>query len=538
MNSIQRHDPPLILIADDVVPTTIMLERVFEYEGYQVKSVYDGISALDTAKTDLPDLILLDINMPGMNGFDVLTKLRETKQTASIPTILITAMGEISDVVQGLNLGADDYLRKPFHPQEVLARAQTKMRARRLEESLQRRTQELEALLRVSEELSQHLEMSELMDFINFLVSDLLHTEVAIIYLVNEDTNPPSHRVEAHGIQLTDEEHAQIVEAMRLADGEYLWAENKNSLLPNFPYGIGVSLQFGGQVRGYMLVADVQPYDSNHVRLLKGIGRSAILALKNAELYALQAQYAHHLEDMVEERTAELKSAQHMLIQSEKLASVGRLSASVAHEIKNPLFPIRINLEDMLEDIDSGDAINPQDVRRTLDSVDRIQFIVDRLLGFTGNWQLNQSELELVDLGKVIEDIIGLNNKYFNQENVEIVQDLANVPPIKGHSFQLEQVFMNLALNAKDAMEHGGTLTFKTYQEGDNVIIEVKDTGHGITFEMQESIFEPFVSTKDDGNGLGLFISYNIVKEHKGSIDLVSEPGQGAQFILRFPAAS
>ena len=69
MNSTQRHDPPLILVADDVVPTTIMLERVFEYEGYQVKSVYDGISALNAAQTDIPDLILLDVNMPGMNGF-------------------------------------------------------------------------------------------------------------------------------------------------------------------------------------------------------------------------------------------------------------------------------------------------------------------------------------------------------------------------------------------------------------------------------------------------------------------------------------
>ena len=371
----------------------------------------------------------------------MLAKLREDKHTASIPTILITAMGEISDVVQGLNLGADDYLRKPFHPQEVLARAQTKMRARKLEESLQRRTQELEALLRVSEELSQHLEMSELMDFIIFLVSDLLHTKAATIYLMNEFGEPHNYRVEAHGIQLTEDQHQEIVNQMNGIDDHLIWSDEPG-LFPEFPYGTGITLQYGGLVRGFLVVGDDEPYDANHVRLLKGIGRSAILALKNAELYILQAQYAHHLEDMVNERTAELKSAQHMLIQSEKLASVGRLSASVAHEIKNPLFPIRINLEDMLEDLDESQPINPQDITRTLESVDRIQFIVDRLLGFTGNWQLNQTEVEQVDLNVIIENIVILNNKYFNQENVEIIQDLSDIAPIRGHRFQLEQVFM------------------------------------------------------------------------------------------------
>src|SRR5690606_36145395 len=139
-----------------------------------VKSVYDGINAIQAAQTLIPDLILLDVNMPGMNGFDVLKQLRESPSTASIPTILITAMGELSGVVQGLTLGADDYLRKPFNSQELLARAKSKMKARKLEESLQHRTRELEALLRVNEELSQHLEVDDLLDFILYLVMDMI----------------------------------------------------------------------------------------------------------------------------------------------------------------------------------------------------------------------------------------------------------------------------------------------------------------------------------------------------------------------------
>jgi OmpR family response regulator RpaB len=101
-----------------------------------------------------------------MNGLDVLRTLRESSITTNIPTILITARGEPSDIAHGLTLGADDYIPKPFHPRELLARVQSKMKARHLEEALHRRTQELEALLRAGEELNQHLEMYELLDLI------------------------------------------------------------------------------------------------------------------------------------------------------------------------------------------------------------------------------------------------------------------------------------------------------------------------------------------------------------------------------------
>src|SRR5687768_17565512 len=125
-----------------------MLQRIFEREGYQVRAVNDGLSALEAAQEIIPDLILLDIRMPGMNGFDVLRLLRESEITAGIPTILLTANArEPADVALGLNLGADDYMYKPFAPQELVARAQSKMKARQLEDALQRRTQELGALL-------------------------------------------------------------------------------------------------------------------------------------------------------------------------------------------------------------------------------------------------------------------------------------------------------------------------------------------------------------------------------------------------------
>src|SRR5829696_4421045 len=183
-----KHNPPLVLVADDEVNTTIMLQRIFEREGYQLEAVNDGISALAAAERLIPDLILLDIRMPGMNGFEVLRRLRENPVTTNIPTILVTANArEPADVALGLNLGADDYLYKPFAPQELVARAESKMKARQLEDALQRRSYELASLLQMSEDLIQHLERHELLQLVLNIVFDLLPGEFTAIYQLDDD---------------------------------------------------------------------------------------------------------------------------------------------------------------------------------------------------------------------------------------------------------------------------------------------------------------------------------------------------------------
>jgi signal transduction histidine kinase/CheY-like chemotaxis protein len=532
-----KHDPPLILVADDQEPTTIMLERVFEYEGYQVQSVHDGIAAIKAAQSILPDLILLDVNMPGLNGFEVLERLRSASNTASIPTILITARGDLSNVIQGLNLGADDYLRKPFHPQELLARAQSKMRARKLEEDLQRRTQSLEALLRASEELNQHLEVDDLLNIILYLVADLLPGEITAVMYFDEAGNITDSRVNGP-LQMEESQliNPVIVKRMLEENHSICWPESP-ALVSHYTSGISVPMQHGSVPRGLLMVLTNQlVYDQNHVRLLEGISRQAALALRKAELYDIQANYALHLEDMVAERTAELESTQQMLIRAEKLASAGRLAASVAHEINNPLQPIKINLECMLEDVaDSNSIIKADDINLALESVDRIQTTVSRLLGFTVNRQVDNAEFNNLDINQVIESIVNLNSKFFQQDGLLIEAVLAPLPQIHGSKYQLEHVFMNLALNAKDAMRKGDVLKFTTYTQFEKVIIEVQDTGAGIAPEIIDTIFEPFVSTKESGNGLGLFISYGIIQKHNGTVQVESNLKKGTQFTLAFP---
>ncbi|RMG89095.1 MAG: hypothetical protein D6712_02370 [Chloroflexi bacterium] len=259
------------------------------------------------------------------------------------------------------------------------------------------------------------------------------------------------------------------------------------------------------------------------------------MALRNAELYKIQANYAMHLEDMVAERTKELEAAQQLLIRSEKLASVGRLAASIAHEINNPLMPIQINLEHMLEDIEDGVPVSPSDIQETLSSVERIRKIVNQLLSFTRKPTMSEGEATLLDISEVIENIIGLNRKFFEKSGVQVVVDIPSLPRVYGSRYQLEQVFMNLALNAAAAMPDGGTLTFKAWQEEDEIVIETTDTGIGIPPDMIDRIFEPFISSKEDGTGLGLFISYGIIQNHQGSITVNSAVGKGTTFTIRLP---
>jgi signal transduction histidine kinase/DNA-binding response OmpR family regulator len=536
--SIQR-DHPLVLIADDEFSTTTMLEHLFQREGYIAKSAYDGVEALEDAQNLLPDLILLDINMPKINGLEVLKELRETPATTNIPTILITARGEPDDIVHGLDLGADDYLPKPFHPRELLARAQSKIKAHRLEEALQRRTQDLEALLRASQELNQHLEVEELMELILYLALDLLPGELAIIYRLDEQGEIVNWKIQQKvgtiGIENLD--HKNIISEFLQFNSDVLWPDDLPPLVADFDNGMVTSLKHGTDLHGVLLLCSHQPFDSSHYRLFNGIAIQATLALRNTELYRIQASYALHLEDMVAERTAALESTHQMLIQAEKLASVGRLAASIAHEINNPLLPISINLEHMLEDARENIAITPGDIEKTQESVERISRIVKQLLQFTGKQNIDESYVEHLNIIEIIEDVIDLNRKYFEHREVVVETFLQPVSPIFGSRDQLGQVFMNLALNAGAAIQEEGNLQIRTQQEGNQVVITFTDDGSGISPDLINNIFEPFVSTKDEGTGLGLFISYGIVENHQGTIEVQSVVDKGTTFTVRLPVS-
>jgi two-component system NtrC family sensor kinase len=247
-------------------------------------------------------------------------------------------------------------------------------------------------------------------------------------------------------------------------------------------------------------------------------------------------EWAETLEAKVEERTEELKSAQKQLIQTEKLASLGKMAAGVAHEINNPLTAVLTFSKLTLDELDEEDDQRREDLKTIVDETLRCRDIVRGLLDFSRE---TKSERKLEQVNNVIENTLSLVKSQAVFHNIKIVKELANnLPEISLDAGQIKQVFMNIFMNASEAMSGKGILTIKTFLENDRyVVATVKDTGCGIPEKDMGKLFDPFFTTKKtgEGTGLGLAVTYGIIKSHKGFIYVESEVGKGTEFIIKLP---
>jgi len=230
----------------------------------------------------------------------------------------------------------------------------------------------------------------------------------------------------------------------------------------------------------------------------------------------------------------ERKKLEYQIIQAEKLAAIGQLVAGMTHEINNPLFVISGRLGMVLEQEGLADNLR-KDLNIINAQADRIRKLVDGLLKFT---RQAPPKLETININDAIEAVLPFLSYHKSlTSKINIEKDLAiNLPAIKGDLNQLQEVFMNLFINAYQAMSEGGKLSIKTSKFMDRFAeIRISDTGRGIAPHNLKNIFMPFFSTKKDGTGLGLSICYNIIKRHNGSIDVESQVDKGTTFIIKLP---
>lgn len=247
-------------------------------------------------------------------------------------------------------------------------------------------------------------------------------------------------------------------------------------------------------------------------------------------------EWGKTLEKKVEERTRELINMQASLIQSEKLASLGKLAAGIAHEINNPLGGVLIYSHLILEDTPK-DSPHYDNLKKIVKETSRCKDIVKGLLEFA---RPKEPEMTLVDINDLVDKSLYIIEGQALFQNIKIVRQFSdNIPKSVADSSQLQQVFMNIILNAAEAMGESGTLTLKTSlnSKGKYIKIDFIDTGHGILEKDMKQLFEPFFTTKEvgKGTGLGLAISYSIIQKHDGTIDVKSKPGEGATFTVRLP---
>jgi two-component system NtrC family sensor kinase len=228
----------------------------------------------------------------------------------------------------------------------------------------------------------------------------------------------------------------------------------------------------------------------------------------------------------------ELEQAQSQLIRTEKLASLGQLAAGVAHEINNPLGTITIYAHILLKGMDKDDP-RREDVELIVNESNRAKEIVQGLLSFARETKLRPGPVNVNDL---LEDVLGLvvNQSLFH--NIKTRKSLfQGLPTIVADETQLKQVFLNIILNAAQAMEGNGKLSITTTPERKQIKVKIRDTGPGIPPEVVKNIFSPFFTTKEKGTGLGLAISYGIIERHNGKIDVETALGKGSAFIVSLP---
>jgi two-component system NtrC family sensor kinase len=234
----------------------------------------------------------------------------------------------------------------------------------------------------------------------------------------------------------------------------------------------------------------------------------------------------------------ELNRHEQQLIQSRKMAAIGNLTAGIAHELNNPLNNIGITAEALIEEFDSWSTEDKLKMLRTIETqVERASNTVANLLDFT---RRDESSFEAISINDVLTRTVKLMSNEINLNNTELDLQLSNnLPPVHGSAHNLQQVFLNLILNALQAMPDKGNLRIKSYAEDDSVRIDVSDTGIGIPRENLDKIFDPFYTTKEvgKGTGLGLSVSYGIIKKHHGRVSVTSETGQGTTFSVILPVA-
>ena len=387
-----------VLIAEDEPVSRRLLQSYLQKWGYEVTVAQDGDEAWQLFEAGDTPIVITDWMMPGLDGLELIRRIRGAPRTGYVVTILLTARAQKEDLVEGMEAGADDFLTKPFDRDELRVR------------------------LRAAERI---------------------------------------------------------------------------------------------------------------------IG----------------------LEQSLAEQNRMLRETQAALVQTEKLASLGRLAAGVAHEINNPIAYVTNNLAVLRRDTQAalaaldayrrGDGAEAARVEKeadlayfyqtfarmcdkTLEGLHRVRDIVRNLRDFA---RLDEAEFKEADLNAAVETTIEIVGFQARERGVRVDTAFEPLPPVLCHPGKVNQVFLNLLVNAIQASEPGGAVVIRTRAEAAGVVVEVRDDGCGIRPEHRSKLFEPFFTTKPvgQGTGLGLSVSFGIVRDHGGAIEVESEVGRGSTFRVRLP---
>jgi two-component system, NtrC family, sensor histidine kinase HydH len=446
---------------------------------------------------------------------------------------------EVINKRRGAFTAADVRMLDQLAPTAATAIDNARLYARetQLTEEVRRHNRELSALHAISAALSQSLEIQQVLDAALMVLQPQFEYEGGCICLNGTAQTAPArtHHAPTDGISLSTDtpitqrfiDHAIHLKAVQaLSDTCQLdQAEAAAWGAINVRAFAAVPLWGHDVVQGSLAMAWRQPRQFDHaaLQLLAAVGQQIGVAVERAALY-----------EVAQRRALEIERSYAQLVQSEKLAATGRLAMSLAHEINNPLQAIQNCLHLVLEfPLDAERQTSYLKMAR--EEVERLSILVQSMLDF---YRPPRSGRPIANVRAVLERVLALSEQKLRSHHIETI--LSGVPGtlfVQAPADQLGQVFLNLIMNAAEAMEMGGTLRIEVTPWGEAIAIRFHDTGPGMAPEVLEHIFEPFYTTKAEGTGLGLAISYTLIEQQDGVLEVESVVGRGSIFTVRLPRA-
>ncbi len=505
-----------IVIIDDEEDILDILSLALKDLSHHISVARDGASGLRVCVEKSPQIVITDIRMPVMDGLQVLESLK--KNSPEIEVIVATAFGEIDIAIRALQLDASDFITKPINTKELhlaVNRAKERYLARK-------QLAEYTALLE-KEKAETHQELIKTFAFQKNLIESsmdgiLAHNEKGEIATFNKSME--------HMLSCTKED---VLHKMTLS--QFLTRDDEISLKAALE-----GEKFGGANR-------LNFYETS---LLDSSGRKIPVQVSGTSFFdhdKIEGS-VFFFRDLRELRKLEYDlSNQARILHQDKMMSMGRLAASVVHEINNPLSGILNYLRLMIRIVNRGPIAEDQREKFSEylevveNETDRCSKIVSNLLTFS---RKSPIAFEEISVGDLINKCVVLSHHKLVLQNIKLETDIQPaIPSIEGDFNQLEQCIINLIFNAIDAMPDGGTLTLSAEHDPSekSIRIIVRDTGNGISEEDLPYIFEPFFTTKEEGYGVGLGLStvYGILERHKGMIKAESPLNGGTVFKIMLP---
>ncbi|HEX8843853.1 MAG TPA: response regulator [Pyrinomonadaceae bacterium] len=486
-----------VLAVNDAHDSLEVLSRLLRTSGYRVLTASDGREGFEVARAEHPDLVISDVSMPHMDGIEMCRLIRQQPGLRETPILLLSAVRTDSEsVVEGLEAGADDYLEAPYDPMRLITKVARLIERKRAEEELSK-----------SEERYR----------------DMVENAHDIIYSHDLEGNYTSMNKAGERITGYTLEEALRLNLSQTVAPEYL--EKAQQMLDR--------KLAGENVTAYDLV--IVTKDRRRV----AVEVNTRIILENGRPVGVQG---------IARDVTKRKHLEEQLRQSQKMEAVGRLAGGIAHDFNNLLTAITGYSDLTLKRLRAEDPLR-RNVEEIKKAGDRAASLTRQLLAFSRKQVLQP---KVLDLNAVVSDMEKMLGRLIG-EDIELQTALSSeLGSVRADPGQIEQVLLNLAVNARDAMPHGGNLIIETenvslnegyttrhiaVKPGAYVMLAVSDTGCGMNEETQSRIFEPFFTTKEVGKGTGLGLStvYGIVKQSGGNIWVYSEVGVGTAFKIYLP---